>query len=145
MKTFNEYLLEMKTGPSWDGPSWKFETKPGEFDINKYLISMGRMKSGLFHAIRCKDNFTMSVQAGTNYACEPRKNNGPWSEFEVGSISREESLLNDYKEKPQDTYGVGVIFTYVPAKIINQIVDKHGGLSWVLMGMTPPFNIFEKK
>lgn len=139
MKTFKEYLTLKNES------NWQHGTGPGEFDINKYLVSTGRIVKGLFHRIICKDKFSMSVQAGKIWHCEPKTDHGPWTELEVGSISSAESLLKNYKESPlDDDHGPGIVFPYVPAEVINDIVEKHGGLSWKDMGMTPPFDIFKR-
>ena len=77
--------------------------------------------------IKCADGFTMSVQAHQGAYCSPRIDNAEkYTAAEVGFPSREESLLLDFAEdpdRPTDT-----VYGWVPAKVIVNIIAKHGGM-----------------
>lgn len=76
-------------------------------------------------AIVCADTFTMSVQASAYHYCTPRNNTGPYTAFEVGYPSEMEELLLPYaedKEHPTDT-----VYGWVPAEVIDKVIEKHGG------------------
>jgi hypothetical protein len=76
--------------------------------------------------IVCVDGFTMSVQASIYHYCEPRDNDGPYTQFEVGYPSeREESLMPfcEDADKPTDT-----VYGYVPYEVVMDVIEKHGGV-----------------
>jgi hypothetical protein len=98
------------------------------FSINEYIISnrQGRYTS----PIHCKDGFSMSVQASRRHYCIPMVNepeNG-YSHVEVGYPSERVSLLQRYAEKDLSGCNTG-IYNRVPAEIVNQIVEDHGGIA----------------
>lgn len=75
---------------------------------------------------KCADGFSMSVQASqTNYS-EPRDNVGPWYSVEVGFPSHLDILLQPYAEDPSNP--TDTVYGYVPSKIVQAVVDAHGGL-----------------
>ena len=86
----------------------------------------------------CKDNFKMSVQASENHYCNPRVNGSDmsYSHVEVGFPTQKEDLLMDYcedRDKPTET-----VYSYVPASVIINIIDKHGGM---VAGKLPDFDL----
>jgi hypothetical protein len=85
--------------------------------------------------IKCKDGFSMSVQASRRNYCEPRINNAvEYSKVEVGFPSAEESLLNPY----MDGSVMGpkaAVYGYVPSHVVVLVCAKHGG---VIEGDLPP-------
>lgn len=76
--------------------------------------------------LTCADGFTMSVQASHFHYCEPRKDRGPHTKFEVGFPSEVEPLLMDYAENPDDP--TQTVYGWVPADIVDQVIAKHGGI-----------------
>jgi len=78
---------------------------------------------------RCKDGFTMSVQASQHHYISPRKDGlslGIYTELEVGYPTQEETLLMPYCENLNDP--CFTVYGYVPVEVIKAIVAKHGGL-----------------
>lgn len=79
--------------------------------------------------LECKDGFSMSVQANEWAYCSPREHSDDltiYDAMEVGYPSEEETLLLEYAEEvdmPTDT-----VYGYVPVEIIQEVVNKHGGL-----------------
>jgi hypothetical protein len=70
--------------------------------------------------IVCADGFTISVQASAFHYCSPRRNEGPYTEVEVGFPSEYEPLLAPYSD------GSGV-FPYTPIDVVREVILKHGG------------------
>jgi hypothetical protein len=77
--------------------------------------------------IRCKDGFSMSVQAGETQYCYPRENGADrYTEVEIGFPNRCEELLLKYaedSERPTET-----VYPYVPAPVVTLVIAKHGGM-----------------
>ena len=71
--------------------------------------------------VMCDDGFTMSVQAGKGLYSSPRDTSDYYEEVEVGYPSEDESSLEDYAD------GSGV-YAYVPCSIVDEIIEKHGGI-----------------
>lgn len=77
--------------------------------------------------ILCADGFEMSVQASAHTYCSPREHMAwPYSSAEVGFPSEREEDLMPYAEDATDP--VGTVYAYVPVVLINDIVERHGGL-----------------
>ena len=74
----------------------------------------------------CKDGFEMSVQAGQSLYSEPRDVADSYEEVEVGYPSTEESMLTSYAEDEENL--CGTVYGYVPCSIIDQVIEKHGGI-----------------
>ena len=103
--------------------------------------------------IVCNDGFSVSVQASEHTYCEPRYTqwqnedgwqviNGnyyssskiprnfrtdrftPYESVELGYPSEADELIYDYVEGNDYT---GTVYGYVPVKIVEQLIEKHGG------------------
>ena len=74
----------------------------------------------------CNDGFKMSVQAGQSLYSEPRDVADSYDEAEVGFPSTEESLLTTYAEDEENL--CGTVYGYVPCSIIDEVIEKHGGI-----------------
>ena len=74
----------------------------------------------------CKDGFEMSVQAGQSLYSEPRDVADHYEEAEVGFPTTEESLLTSYAEN--EDHLCGTVYGYVPCTIIDEVIEKHGGI-----------------
>ena len=88
--------------------------------------------------VECKDGFKMSVQASEISYCTPRKNGiaTSYTSVEVGFPTEEEDLLMPYVEdgdRPTET-----VYAYVPAIVIINVIDKHGGM---VSGQLPEFDL----
>lgn len=74
----------------------------------------------------CKDGFSISVQANEFSYCEPRDNKAwPYESVELGFPSDLDSLIDEFAEEPGTTR---TVFGYVPIDIVNQLIEKHGGI-----------------
>ena len=77
--------------------------------------------------IKCRDGFSMSVQANQFTYCSPRMDGlGFYNAYEVGFPSAEEPMLLPYAEDryhPTET-----VYGYVPAWLIADIIAAHGGV-----------------
>ena len=97
------------------------------FDINTWHRK--QIKAGSYPVIRrldCSDGFHMSVQASKGHYCAPREDNAwPYFAFEVGFPSAVEPTLGAGEDeiKPNET-----IYGWVPATVIEEIVNRHGGV-----------------
>ena len=74
----------------------------------------------------CNDGFKMSVQAGQSLYSEPRDVADSYEEAEVGFPSTEESLLTSYADDADNL--CGTVYGYVPCSIIDEVIEKHGGI-----------------
>lgn len=91
-------------------------------------------KNDGFHvrdAVRCADGFTISVQGGTwHHYCTPRSEHGQFTsaydEVECGFPSEAEELLFNYAEDPSDL--TGTVYAYVPIELVEEVIQKHGGI-----------------
>ena len=79
-----------------------------------------------FTLARCKDGFTVSVQAGSRHYCEPRTDVGPWSSLELGFPSERDELIMEYAEDPGSP--THTVYGWVPWNIVYDLFEKHGGL-----------------
>ena len=76
----------------------------------------------------CKDGFAMSVQASEFHHCHPKENGIAmnYSSVEVGFPSKKEDLILDWAEDRDDP--TGTVYGYVPASIIIDVIENHGGM-----------------
>ena len=74
--------------------------------------------------ITCADGTWLSVQASEYTYCDPRVNNAP-EYFEV-EVMVDENLVPSWG-KWQDGEGSN-IFGYVPVSVVNEFIEKHGGI-----------------
>ena len=83
--------------------------------------------------VTCADGFRMSVQANEGAYCEPRNDDGPYTEVEIGYPSDPEIMIMRWaedKSRPTDT-----VYGWVPADRVSLVIAKHGGM---LSGEVPP-------
>jgi len=101
--------------------------------INEYIVKYRTVKKlvpGMTSThtphVVCKDGFKMSVQAGQSLYSEPRDVADSYEEAEVGYPSTEETLLTRYAEDEENL--CGTVYGYVPCSIIDEVIEKHGGI-----------------
>ena len=83
--------------------------------------------------IVCADGYSVSIQANEYTYCMPRVTGAEhYTAVELGFPSEPDELINEYAE--------GSIYPYVPARIVQQLIDKHGG---IVSGECPPLLIHE--
>lgn len=102
--------------------------KINEFLKNNYdcVCIRGREYVNPTKRIECKDGFSISVQASHYSYCTPRRNKAwPYSNVELGYPSKLDDLIEDYAEEPGTTR---TVYGYVPIEIVNQLIEKHGGI-----------------
>ena len=79
--------------------------------------------------IICNDGFKFSVQASKGHYCAPRRmiedENETYYEAEIGYPSEVEPLIMEFAEEPVYT---NTVYPYVPTSIIEQVLEKHGGI-----------------
>lgn len=74
----------------------------------------------------CNDGYSISVQASELHYCEPRYNGAQdYESVELGFPSIEDELINEYAE--DDPY-TKTIYGYVPIEIVEELINKHGGI-----------------
>jgi hypothetical protein len=74
------------------------------------------------------DGFEMSVQASSIHYSTPRQDGcRHYAEFEVGFPTEREELLMPYIDGDESTDPTQTVYGHVPADILSQIVEKHGG------------------
>ena len=67
------------------------------------------------------DGFEISIQASQYHYCCPRITfDGPYTAYELGYPSEDETLIESYRE--------GDIFPFVPSDLVEELVEKHGGI-----------------
>ena len=97
----------------------------GEDSLMKHMMTSSRLPH-----IVCSDGFEMSVQVGYSLYSEPKKVAKRYSKVEVGYPSDHEPLIekwaeNLFEDMPDFT---DTVYPYVPVKIVNQVLKKHGGI-----------------
>ena len=84
--------------------------------------------------IVCSDGFKMSVQVGFSLYSTPKKVAKRYSAVEIGFPSDHEPLIEEYAETFYKDDGEDVtdytdtVYPYVPVKIVNKVLKKHGGI-----------------
>ena len=86
-----------------------------------------------YELVRCKDGFSMSVQASSRNYCSPRDDTGPYDSVEVGYPSSFDIYLHEHAESPDDP--TGTVYGWVPADTVVMCIDAHGGM---VSGELPP-------
>ena len=87
-------------------------------------------KDERFHTrpiIHCNDGFIFSVQGSEGHYSIPRKNVTEFTAMEIGFPNQVEELILEFaedKDNPTQT-----VYGYVDADIIQQVIDKHGGIN----------------
>ena len=90
------------------------------------------MTSSKLPQIVCTDGFTMSVQVGYSLYSTPKKVAKRYSNVEIGYPSEHEPLIEEYAEcftfEELDIDFTDTIYPYVPVKIVDKVLKKHGGI-----------------
>ena len=100
--------------------------------LNEDPLMRHMMTSTRLPHIVCTDGFTMSVQVGYSLYCKPKKVAKRYSEVEIGYPSDHEPLIEEYAEcftfEELDIDFTDTIYPYVPVKIVDKVLKKHGGI-----------------
>ena len=95
----------------------------------KHMLTSTRLPK-----IVCSDGFEMSVQVGSSLYSTPKKVAKRYTAVEIGFPSVHEPLIEEfaetfYKEDGEDvTDYTDTVYPYVPVKIVNKVLKKHGGI-----------------
>lgn len=79
--------------------------------------------------IECKNGYQVSIQCQEHSYCEPRKNYldvTVYSSFELGFPNMSDELLDKYAEDPTNL--TETVYPYVPREVVEQLIEKHGGI-----------------
>ena len=100
--------------------------------LNEDPLMKHIMTSSKLPHIVCTDGFTMSVQVGYSLYCKPKKVAKRYSNVEIGYPSEHEPLIEEYAEcftfEELDIDFTDTIYPYVPVKIVDKVLKKHGGI-----------------
>ena len=100
--------------------------------LNEDPLMKHIMTSSKLPHIVCTDGFTMSVQVGYSLYSEPKKVAKRYSNVEIGYPSEHEPLIEEYAEwftfEELDIDFTDTIYPYVPVKIVDKVLKKHGGI-----------------
>jgi len=100
--------------------------------LNKDPLMRHMMTSTRLPHIVCADGFEMSVQVGYSLYSKPKKVAKRYSEVEIGYPSEHEPLIEEYAEcytfEELDIDFTDTIYPYVPVKIVDKVLKKHGGI-----------------
>ena len=98
-----------------------------EDPLMKHMLTSTRLPK-----IVCSDGFTMSVQVGHSLYSTPKKVAKRYSAVEIGFPSEDEPLIEKYAESYYDPdvdfKYTETVYPYVPVKVVNQVLKKHGGI-----------------
>ena len=99
---------------------------------NKDPLMKHMMTSSRLPQIVCVDGFKMSVQVGFSLYSTPKKVAKRYSAVEIGFPSEDEPLIEEYAESYYDPdvdfKYTETVYPYVPVKIVNKVLKKHGGI-----------------
>ena len=81
----------------------------------------------------CKDGFTFSGQASATHYSSPKGYVDEYTEIEIGFPSSPEPLIAKYAEDweiegDDDPRLCETVYGYVPVKLVNKVLKKHGGI-----------------
>ena len=100
--------------------------------LNEDPLMKHIMTSSKLPHIVCTDGFTMSVQVGYSLYSTPKKVAKRYSNVEIGYPSEHEPLIEEYAEcftfEELDIDFTDTIYPYVPVKIVDKVLKKHGGI-----------------
>ena len=99
----------------------------GEDSLMKHMMTSSKLPH-----IVCSDGFTMSVQVGHSLYSTPKKVAKRYSAVEIGFPSEDEPLIEKYAESYYDPdvdfKYTETVYPYVPVKVVNKVLKKHGGI-----------------
>lgn len=87
------------------------------------VVHMGKIDYQVVRPrVFCKDGFEISIQAGSTDYSKPKSNlkSGNYKEVELGYPNMPDEFIEKYRS--------GNIFPYVPIKVVEALIEKHGGI-----------------
>ena len=95
--------------------------------LMKHMMTSSRLPQ-----IVCVDGFKMSVQVGFSLYSTPKKVAKRYSAVEIGFPSEDEPLIEKYAESYYDPdvdfKYTETVYPYVPVRIVDKVLKKHGGI-----------------
>lgn len=86
-----------------------------------------KKKSVLSRPTICKNGTIISIQASDFHYCDPRINGAQeYNKFELNLLVEDKKRL---KFKELNQYDDGYVFGYVPAELVQRLIDSFGGLA----------------
>ena len=98
-----------------------------EDPLMKHMMTSSRLPH-----IVCEDGFEMSVQVGYSLYSTPKKIAKRYSAVEIGFPSEHEPLIEEFAEtfhQEDVTDYTDTVYPYVPVKIVDKVLKKHGGIN----------------
>lgn len=98
----------------------------------KRKIAVGLSASSflkLVPKVKCKNGFSVSIQASAGHYCAPRDNEGPWRKVELGYPSDRVETWLPYIDGDEDSDPTASVYAFVPIELVAEAIDAHGGLS----------------
>lgn len=103
--------------------------------VKKYIIDSRKGVDSQYFIVprvACKDGFNMSVQHSSLHYCSPRidfaeRKGYEFVSYEVAYPSEVEDILIPFAEDPE--HPTSTVYVNVPAQIVEQVAEMHGGLA----------------
>lgn len=76
--------------------------------------------------VKCRDGYTVSVQAGYGCYSYPRRYSTYFQKVELGYPSMEDEELTPYAENPDNL--TDSVYGEVPIELVDFVLNKHGGI-----------------
>lgn len=93
--------------------------------VNEFLQKYRRPRGGgmvyVRPRVKCRDKYTVSVQAGYGLYSTPCCDADEYTHVELGFPSGMDSMIEAYSD------GAGV-YAYVPVELADRLFDSHGGI-----------------
>ena len=91
----------------------------------------------------CADGFRISIQASSAHYSAPRAKARAYKACELGYPSESDDLIKEYAQQDlgENNY-VDCVYPYVPAKVIQALLEKHGG---IVSGECPQLDLTESE
>ena len=76
--------------------------------------------------VRCKDGFSVSVQASRYHYCTPRETDVDPREYTHVELvpSESDTIIAPYSEGPDSS-----VYSQVPVSVVDELGEKHGGFA----------------
>lgn len=106
------------------------------YPAEEYSSLVHQMATSRLPRIVCNDGFSLSIQVGYSLYSKPKKVAKRYSEVEIGFPSEPESLIAEYADDwevqgDDDPRLCETVYGYVPVKIVDKVLKKHGGIDMV--------------
>lgn len=91
----------------------------------------------------CADGFRISIQASSAHYSVPRAKARAYRACELGYPSEPDDLIKEYADlRLGENNYTDTVYGYVPAKVIQALLEKHGG---IVSGECPQLDLTESE